>query len=95
MLAWLKHYLFGYLSIEMTGFSPERFLNMCSVHEIELWKVVNYGHSYQLFMTVQGFRKVKPLVRKSKVRLRILKKSLDFLFFTQEQKKGNYMLPGL
>ena len=45
MLAWLNHYLFGYLSIEMTGFSPERFLNMCSVHEIELWEVINAGHS--------------------------------------------------
>ncbi len=93
MLAWLNHYLFGYLSIEMTGFSPERFLNMCSVHEIELWKVINCGHSYQLFMTVQGFRKVKPLVRKSKVRLRILKK-FGLPFFLHRNKKRKLYAAG-
>ncbi|MGL6217909.1 MAG: sporulation protein YqfD, partial [Lacrimispora sphenoides] len=93
MLAWLNHYLFGYLSIEMTGFSPERFLNMCNVHEIELWKVVNCGHSYQLFMTVQGFRKVKPLVRKSKVRLRILKK-FGLPFFLHRNKKRKLYAAG-
>jgi similar to stage IV sporulation protein len=93
MLAWLNHYFFGYLFIEMTGFSPERFLNMCSVHEIELWKVINSGHSYQLFMTVQGFRKVKPLVRKSKVRLRILKK-FGLPFFLHRNKKRKLYAAG-
>lgn len=88
MLAWLNHRLFGYLFIEMTGFSPERFLNMCSVHEIELWKVVNDRHSYQLFMTVQGFRKIRPLARKSKVRLRILKKfGLPFFLYRNKKRR--------
>lgn len=88
MLAWLNHRLFGFLFVELTGFSPERFFNMCSVHEIELWKVVNTGHSYHFFMTVQGFRKIKPLVRKSKVRLRILKKfGLPFFLYRNRKRK--------
>ncbi|WP_077610785.1 sporulation protein YqfD [Clostridium sp. Marseille-P2415] len=88
MLAWLNHHLFGYLFVEMTGFSPERFFNMCSVHEIELWKVINTGHSYRFFMSVQGFRKIKPLVRKSKVRLRILKKfGLPFFLYRNKRRK--------
>ena len=88
MLAWLNHSLFGFLFIEMTGFSPERFLNMCSVHEIELWKVANTGHSYHFYMTVPGFRKIKPLIRKSKVRLKILKKfGLPFFLHRNRKRK--------
>lgn len=88
MLAWLNHRLFGYLFMEMTGFSPERFLNMCSVHEIELWEVMDSGRSYHFFTTVEGFRKMKPLVRKSKVRLRILKKfGLPFFLYRNRKRK--------
>ncbi|MEY8352188.1 sporulation protein YqfD [Lachnospiraceae bacterium 54-53] len=88
MLAWISHHLFGFLFVELTGFSPERFFNMCSVHEIELWKVVNTGHSYRFYMTVQGFLKIKPIVRKSKVRLKILKKfGLPFFLYRNRRRK--------
>lgn len=88
MLEWLNRRFFGYLFIEMSGFSPERFLNMCTVHEIELWEVINSGQTYQFFMTVPGFRKIKPLVRKSKVRLRILKKfGLPFFLYRNKRRK--------
>ncbi|WP_124066495.1 sporulation protein YqfD [Clostridium sp. E02] len=88
MLAWISRRFLGYLFVEITGFSPERFLNMCNVHEIELWKVNNSGQSYRFFMTVPGFRKIKPLVRKSKVRLRVLKKfGLPFFLHRNRKRK--------
>ncbi|MDW2799562.1 sporulation protein YqfD [Clostridium boliviensis] len=93
MLTWLNHRFFGYLFVEMTGFSPERFLNMCSVHEIEVWEVFHSGHTYRFFMTVPGFRKIKPLVRKSKVRLRILKK-FGLPFFLYRNRKRKYYAAG-
>lgn len=94
MIEWLNRRFFGYLFIEMSGFSPERFLNMCTVHEIELWKVANTGPAYQFFMTVPGFRKIKPLVRKSKVRLRILKK-FGLPFFLYRNRKRKFYAAGL
>ncbi|MBS5958907.1 MAG: sporulation protein YqfD [Clostridiales bacterium] len=94
MIEWLSRRFFGYLFIEMSGFSPERFLNMCTVHEIELWQVVNTGPTYQFFMTVPGFRKIKPLVRKSKVRLRILKK-FGLPFFLYRNRKRKFYAAGL
>lgn len=88
MLVWLSRHIFGYLFMELKGYSPERFLNICSVHDIELWKVKDNGQSYQFFMTVEGFRKIKPLVRKSKVRLRILKKfGLPFFLYRNRKRK--------
>ncbi len=89
MIIWLTRYIYGYLFVELTGFSPERFFNICSVHEIELWQIVNTGSSYRFFMPVKGFRRIKPLVRKSKVRLRILKKfGLPFFLYTHRKRKA-------
>ncbi len=89
MIIWLNRYIFGYLFVELTGYSPERFFNICSVHEIELWKIVNTGTSYRFFMSVKGFRRIKPLVRKSKVRLRILKKfGLPFFLYRNRKRKA-------
>ena len=45
IVTWLNHRISGYLFVEMTGFSPERFFNMCSVHEIEIWGVSDTGRS--------------------------------------------------
>ncbi len=94
MLTWLKRRLFGYLLVELTGFSPERFFNMCSVHEIELWNLRECGHSCRFYMTVKGFRKIKPLVRKSKVRLRIMKK-FGLPFFLHRNRKRKAYAAGL
>ena len=94
MLIWLKHYIFGFLFIELTGYSPERFFNMCNVHRIELWKINNTGHSYRFFMTVKGFRNIKSLVRKSKVKLRIVKK-FGLPFFLYRNRKRKLYVAGL
>lgn len=89
IVTWLNHRMSGYLFVEMTGFSPERFFNMCSVHEIEIWGVSDTGHSYRFYMTVKGFRKIKPIVRKSKVRLKVLGKfGLPFFFIQKQEAKA-------
>ena len=31
----------GYLLVELSGYSPERLLNLCSFNQIELWELVN------------------------------------------------------
>ena len=54
IVTWLNHRISGYLFVEMTGFSPERFFNMCSVHEIEIWGVSDTGRSCRFYMTVKG-----------------------------------------
>ena len=88
IVTWLNHRMSGYLFVEMTGFSPERFFNMCSVHEIEIWGVSDTGHSYRFYMTVKGFRKIKPIVRKSKVRLKVLGKfGLPFFLYRNRKRK--------
>ena len=33
----LLRYLSGYVCVELTGYATERFLNLCTNHDINLW----------------------------------------------------------
>lgn len=88
LITWLNHHLFGCLLVEIRGFSLERFFNMCGVHGIEIWNVSDTGGSCRFYLTVKGFKKIKPIVRKSKVRLRILDKfGLPFFLYRNRKRK--------
>lgn len=88
ILTWLNHHLSGYLLMEMTGFSPERFFNVCGVRGIEIWNVSDTGSSFRFYLTVKGFRNIKPIVRKSKVRLKVLEKfGLPFFLYRNRKRK--------
>lgn len=90
----LMHYLFGYIKIELNGFSPERFLNLCRAHHLEIWGLEHHKGEYRFYMTLKGYRKIKPLVRKSHVRLRIIDK-LGFPFFLYRNRKRKLFVLGM
>lgn len=48
-------FLRGYVSVYLTGFSPERFMNLCNNHQIELWNVEPDRDGYTFYMYVTGF----------------------------------------
>lgn len=93
MLA-LMRYMKGYLLVRLTGFSPERFLNLCSKNGIALWGLQYGDKGYEFYMGVDGFRKIRPLVRKSKTRLVILKK-FGLPFFLHKNKKRKMFAVGV
>ena len=47
-------FLRGFVRIRVTGFAPERFLNLCSVHDIELWAVCAVCSVCILFRSFYG-----------------------------------------
>ena len=72
MIEWLLHNWEGYVRLRLHGYSPERFLNLCNARGLEVWGLIcNRDGDYEFFMTVEGYRRVKPLVRKAQVRLHI------------------------
>lgn len=71
----LGQWLGGYMDMQMTGYSPERFLNLCSARGIELWNLEYRGDGYGFSMTLKDFKGIRPLARKSGVRLRIRKRT--------------------
>lgn len=88
MLHAVIRYIQGYLLIRITGYSPERFLNLCSHKQIYLWGLEPKGDSYELFISVRGFRKLKPILRKTKTKVTILKRfGLPFFFYRYRKRK--------
>ncbi|MEY8337324.1 sporulation protein YqfD [Lachnospiraceae bacterium 62-35] len=86
-----SHYYQGYLKICMTGSSPERFFNLCSGRDIEIWDTICKRDNYEFYITVKGFKKAKALVRKAGVRLRIIKKlGLPFFLYRNRKRKLSF-----
>lgn len=73
-------YLKGYLEIRVWGFSPERFMNLCSNHGIFLWDVANCGDHYRMKLCLKDFYRLKGITRKTGTRVAITKRyGLPFL----------------
>lgn len=85
-------YLKGYLAIKVFGFSPERFMNLCSHHRIFLWDVENHGNYYTMKISLQGFYRLKGITRKTGTRVVITERyGLPFLS-TKMWKRRVFML---
>lgn len=93
LMAWLLHNWHGYVWVRLSGYSPERFLNLCGANGIEIWNVRYEQGTYEFFMTAKGFRASRPLMQKANVRLRISKK-LGLPFFLHKNRKRKLMFGG-
>lgn len=88
MLLSLIKFFRGFVEVTLWGYAPERFFNLCSHHEILIWDLKQHGGTYQFKISVQAFRSLKPLLRKSGTRIRIGKKcGIPFFFFRYRKRK--------
>ncbi len=84
------HALKGVVQIQLTGFSPERFFNLCSLGGIEIWNLAYKEGTYWFCMTLPDFFKIRAYARKAKVRLRVAgKRGLPF-FMEKNRKRKLY-----
>ena len=86
MIHCLIRYLSGYVKIQIKGYSPERFLNLCCYHRIRFWGLTRIGTNYELYLSLSDFRKIRPYVRKTHTKV-ILKKRYGFPFFLYRYRK--------
>ena len=70
----LLKYLKGYLRIRVWGFSPERFMNLCSNKGILLWDIVREGDVYYMCINLNGFWALRPIVKKTGTRVAVLER---------------------
>ena len=94
MIRLFIRYLKGYVKIRITGYSPERFLNLCSFHQIYIWGLKPVGNGYEMYLSVADFRKLKPLVKKSHVRA-VLCDRAGFPFFLACYRKRKLFFAGI
>ena len=93
MIEFLK-YIRGYLRIRVSGFSPERFMNLCSNKGILLWKIVREGDVYYMNINLKGFRALRPIVRKTGTRVAVLER-YGLPFFIPKLLKRKVFVAGL
>ncbi len=88
MLSRLICYIKGYLRIRIAGYSTERFLNACRHRGIYLWGLQAVSGAYEMNISISGFRKLKPIIRKTGTKVTVLKKSgLPFYLFRYRKRK--------
>ena len=85
----LIKYFRGYVYVHLTGYAPERFLNLCGNRNILIWNLKPAENGYYFCISVQGYKSLKPILRKTKTRARILeRKGLPFLLFRYRKRKA-------
>ena len=88
MIQSIIRYMRGYVKIRVEGYSPERFLNLCRHHQIYIWGLTPCGNAYELYMSLKGFRKLRPIVRKTHTRIvLILRVGLPFFIHKYRKRK--------
>ncbi len=88
MIFKVLQYIRGYLRIRITGYSAERFLNACRHRGIQLWDMCSVHDSYEMNISIRGFRKVKPIVKKTGVKIIIIeRKGLPFFLYQYRKRK--------
>lgn len=74
--------------MEVRGDSPERFLNMCIHHKIVIWELNVTEDNYQFRIASRDFKQLRPLIRKTRIKIRIVHKcGLPFLLFRNRKRK--------
>lgn len=87
-------YLKGYLAIRVFGFSPERFMNLCSNHNIFLWDIENHGDYYTMKISLKGFYLLKGITRKTGTRV-VITRRYGLPFLSLKMWKRRIFLLGL
>ncbi len=94
MIIKLLKFFSGYLRIIIKGYSPERFINLCSNHNILLWNIRKTEKGYEFNVSIKGFYKLRPIVRKTKTKLVIVEK-IGLPFFLHKYRKRKIFFGGI
>ena len=93
MLNKIIRFFNGYLRISISGNTVERFINACSHKGIILWNLTNTQTKYEANITIRDFRKLKPVIRKTRTKVTIVEKA-GFPFFLQKYHRRRLFFPG-
>ena len=87
-----EFYRKGYVRLRFWGEDPERFLNLCAYHKVPVWNLVSREKMYEMNNSVEGFRRLKRICRKSRVKIKIIgKHGLPFFFYRNKKRKAFFL----
>ena len=65
----LLQFLKGYLVIHVSGFSPERFMNLIISNQIVVWDVASTENGYQFYTGRKNLLRMKPYLQKANMKM--------------------------
>ncbi len=88
MILKLWHFIKGYLIIEVSGFSIERFMNLAVNKNIYLWGINYSNGKVTMKVSIKGYKQLKYCSKKTKCNIKIKNKvGLPFLAHTYRKRK--------
>ena len=86
--------LHGFLELSVSGDQLERFLNLCHARAVSLERIRYLSEkNITTRISINDFRKLLPIHRKTRVRIHILKKR-GCRFYCSESKNASALQPG-
>ena len=61
MLAFIR-FIKGYYILTLSGYSPERFFNLCRLNGIILWDIIPYDGYYECKIHNKDYLKINPFL---------------------------------
>ncbi len=90
----ILRYLKGYLKIKVWGYSPERFMNLCTNRGIILWGLSGYGGYYVMYIGLSDFFLLKDIVKKTKTKVAVLERH-GLPFFVRDMRRRKMFVAGV
>ena len=81
--------ILGYVKVEIEGYYIERFINICQNKKILIWNLKKKkGVKLYLNIRAKDYKKLKPIVRKTNCKIKIIKKrGLPFIIHRYKKRK--------
>lgn len=74
--------------VHLTGYAPERFLNMCGKRNILIWNLQSTEDGYLFCISVEAYKSLRPILKKTKTKAAIIeKRGLPFYLFRYRGRK--------
>jgi similar to stage IV sporulation protein len=93
MICNMFHYISGAVKIKVSGVMPEKFINLCVIHNIFLWGLTKNNEGLFVCMRLADFFKIRPIVRNSKNHIQVVHYS-GFPFFARRMKRRKMLVIG-
>lgn len=88
MLLSVIKYFKGYVYVRLSGYAPERFLNLCGSHDILIWNLKSTKDGYEFCISVAGFKQLRPILKKTRTHIRIQKRyGMPFELYHYRKRK--------
>lgn len=84
----------GYVRIQLFGYAPERFFNLCSNHNILIWDLKYVDDKYEFCISIKGLKQLKPILKKTRTRF-IITERVGLPFYMSRYRKRKLFFAGI